>query len=117
VGQMSGETHQLVIPRSTILIENPAAIVDVYVDKHGTRTVAEAFLDFLFSSAAQEIYARHGLRSPDPQVAQATADLYPPVEDLFTIEYYGGWSQATPKMFADDGIYSLTVAKVQGLAP
>jgi len=117
VGQMSGETHELVIPRSTILIENPAAIVDVSVDKHGTREVAQAFLDFLFSHEAQEIFARHGLRSPDPEVAQATADLYPPVEDLFTIEYYGGWSQATPSMFADDGIYSLTVAKVQGLAP
>jgi sulfate/thiosulfate transport system substrate-binding protein len=117
VGQMSGEKLELVIPRSTILIENPAAIVDVSVDKHGTRAVAEAFLDFLFSHEAQEIFARHGLRSPDPEVAQATADLYPPVEDLFTIEYYGGWSQATPKMFADDGIFSLTVEKVQGLAP
>jgi sulfate/thiosulfate-binding protein len=117
VGQMSGETHERIIPRSTILIENPAAVVDAYVDKHGTRAVAEAFLDFLFSREAQEIYARHGLRSPDPQVAQATADLYPPVEDLFTIEYFGGWGEATPKIFADDGIYSLTVAKVQGLAP
>ena len=115
VGQMSGETHELVIPRSTLLIENPAAVVDVYVDKHGTRAVAEAFLDFLFSQEAQEIYAQHGLRSPDPQVAQATADLYPPVQDLFTIEYFGGWAQATPKFFADDGIYSLTVAQVQGL--
>ena len=117
VGQMSGETHDLVIPRSTILIENPAATVDIYVDKHGTREVAEAFLDFLFSHEAQEIFARHGLRSPDPDVAQTTAALYPPVEDLFTIDYYGGWSEATPKMFADDGIYSLTVEKVQGLAP
>lgn len=115
VGQISGETHELVIPRSTLLIENPAAIVDAYVDKHGTRGVAEAFLDFLFSREAQEIYAKHGLRSPDPQVAEATADLYPPVEDLFTIEYFGGWSQAIPKFFSDDGIYSLTVAQVQGL--
>jgi sulfate/thiosulfate-binding protein len=117
VGQMSGETHELVIPRSTLLIQNPAAVVDAYVDKHGTREVAEAFLDFLFSKEAQEIYAQHGLRSPDPEVAQATIDLYPPVEDLFTIEYFGGWSQATPRFFADDGIYTLTVAKVQGLAP
>ncbi len=49
VGQMSGEPHELVLPRSTILIENPAAIVDVYVDKHGTRAASEAFLDFLFT--------------------------------------------------------------------
>ena len=115
VGQISGETHELIIPRSTLLIENPAAVVDVYVDKHGTRAVAEAFLEFLFSQEAQEIYAQHGLRSPDPLVAEATADLYPPVQDLFTIEYFGGWAQATPKFFADDGIFSLTVARVQGL--
>jgi sulfate/thiosulfate transport system substrate-binding protein len=117
VGQMSGETHELVIPRSTLLIENPAAVVDVYVDKHGTRAAAEAFLDFLFSQGAQEVFAQHGLRSPDPVVAEATKESYPPVEDLFTIEYYGGWAEATPKMFADDGIYTLTVGKVQGLTP
>jgi sulfate/thiosulfate transport system substrate-binding protein len=117
VGQMSGETHELVIPRSTILIENPAALVDVYVDKHGTRAVAEGFLDFLFSQEAQQVFAKHGLRSLDPQVAQATAEMYPPVEDMFTIEYFGGWEQATPKVFDDDGVYTLTVAKVQGLAP
>jgi sulfate/thiosulfate transport system substrate-binding protein len=91
--------------------------VDVYVDKHGTRAAAEAFLDFLFTQAAQEVFARHGLRSPNPVVAQATAQSYPPVEDLFTIESYGGWAEATPKMFGDNGIYTLTVAKVQGLAP
>jgi sulfate/thiosulfate transport system substrate-binding protein len=117
VGQMSGETHELVIPRSTILIENPAAVVDVYVDKHGTRVAAESFLDFLFTKEAQEVFAHHGLRSPDPVVAEATRQSYPPVEDLFTIEYFGGWSEATPMMFADDGVYSSTVAKVQGLAP
>lgn len=117
VGQMSGETHELVIPRSTILIENPAAVVDIYVDKHGTRAAAEAFLDFLFTKEAQEVFARHGLRSLDSEVAQATAEMYPPVEDLFTIEFFGGWEEATPEMFADNGIYSLTAARVQGLAP
>jgi sulfate/thiosulfate transport system substrate-binding protein len=117
VGQISGETHELVIPRSTILIENPAAMVDVYVDKHGTRAVAEGFLDFLFTQEAQQVFAQHGLRSLDPQVAQATAEMYPPVEDLFSIEYFGGWDQAIPKVFADNGVYTQTVTKVQGLAP
>jgi sulfate transport system substrate-binding protein len=115
VGQQSGQAYELVIPRSTILIENPVAVVDAYADKHGTRAAAEAFVEFLFTRQAQEIFARHGLRSPDPEVAAATADTYPQIEDLFTIEYFGGWKEATPAFFADDGIYSLTVANVQGI--
>lgn len=113
VGQKAGQTYELVIPRSTILIENPVAVIDAYVDKHGTREVAEAFVEFLFSRPAQEIFAQYGLRSVDPQVAQATSSQYPPVEDQFTIEYFGGWDQATPEFFGDEGIYNQVIGKVQ----
>lgn len=115
VGQQSGEKYELVIPRSTILIENPVAMVDVYVDKHGTRQIAEAFVDFLFSREAQEVFARYGLRSVDPEVLKATASQYPQVQDLFTIDYFGGWEQATPLFFGENGIYYQVVAKVQRL--
>jgi sulfate transport system substrate-binding protein len=114
VGQQAGQDYELVLPRSTILIENPAAVVDAYADKHGTREAAEAFVAFLVTREAQEIFARHGLRSLDPEVAQATASEYPPVEDLFTIEHFGGWAEATPRFFADTGIYSQAIAAVQG---
>lgn len=106
VAQLQGEDYDLVIPRSTILIENPLAVIDAHVDKHGTRAVAEAFVQFLLSKPAQEIFAQYGLRSVDPEVAQATAAQYPPVEDLFTIEYFGGWDAATPAIFGDDGVFS-----------
>ncbi|MCZ7552627.1 MAG: sulfate ABC transporter substrate-binding protein [Anaerolineales bacterium] len=115
VGQMSGETYDFVIPRSTILIENPVAVVDVYVNKHGTREAAEAFVEFLFTRTAQEIFAKYGLRSVDPEVLKATADKYPAVEDLFSIDYFGGWEAATPLMFGEQGIYTTTVAKIQRL--
>ena len=115
VGQQAGQAYDLVIPRSTILIENPIAVVDVYADKHGTREAAEAFVDFLFSKQAQEIFAKHGLRSVDPEVAQATSASYPAVEDLFTIADFGGWDQATPKYFGDQGIYTQAVGQIQGL--
>jgi sulfate transport system substrate-binding protein len=115
VGQMSGQDYDLVIPRSTILIENPLAIVDTYVDKHGTREVAEAFVQFLFRREAQEIFAKYGLRSVDSDVAKATSDQYPAVEDLFTIDYFGGWEEATPTMFGEQGIFTTTVAKIQRL--
>jgi sulfate transport system substrate-binding protein len=85
------------------------------VDKHGTRAAAEAFVEFLFTREAQEVFAKYGLRSVDPEVAQATADRYPQVEDLFTTEYFGGWEKIAPDFFGDQGIYTLTVAKVQRL--
>jgi sulfate/thiosulfate transport system substrate-binding protein len=113
VGLLTGDYYELVIPRSTILIENPIALVDVYVNRHGNREVVEAFLEFLFSREAQEVFARYGLRSPDSQVAQATADKYPAVEDLFTVEYFGGWNTVIPMMFADDGVYTQTLNRAQ----
>ena len=115
VGQQSGLNYQLVLPSSTIRIDNPVAVVDTYVDKHGTREVAEAFVDFLFTKEAQEIFAKHGLRSPDPEVAQATSATYPPVADLFTIDEFGGWKDATPTFFGDDGIFYKIFAQVQGI--
>src|SRR5919106_3974712 len=82
VGQQAGVNYELVLPSSTIRIDNPVAVVDTYVDKHGTREVAQAFVDFLFTKQAQEIFAKYGLRSPDPEVAEATASQFPSIEDL-----------------------------------
>jgi sulfate transport system substrate-binding protein len=113
VGQKGGQDYDYVIPRSTILIENPVAVIDANTVKHGTQEVAAAFVDFLFSHEAQEIFAEFGLRSVDPDVAQATADRFPPVEDLFTIAEFGGWSEATPAFFGEAGIFTRAIANVQ----
>jgi sulfate/thiosulfate transport system substrate-binding protein len=113
VAQQAGEKMDLVIPASTILIENPVALVDSYVDKHGNRKPVEAFIDFLFTPEAQKIFAETGLRSLDETVAKETASQYPPVQDLFTIKEFGGWSEVTPKFFGDTGIYSVAISEVQ----
>ncbi|MBP7691866.1 MAG: sulfate ABC transporter substrate-binding protein [Anaerolineales bacterium] len=113
VGRQAGQTYELVLPRSTILIENPAAVIDASVDRHGTRAAAEAFVQFLFTPEAQAVFARHGLRAIDAGVAQATAAQYPPVADLFTIEFFGGWSQATPQYFGEAGLYTQAIAQAQ----
>jgi sulfate transport system substrate-binding protein len=115
VGQQAGINYELVLPSSTIQIDNPVAVVDTYVDQHGTREAAEAFVDFLFTKEAQEIFARHGLRSPDPEVAEATAAQYPPIEDIFTIDEFGGWEEATPAFFGDNGIFYEVFAQVQSV--
>ena len=113
VGRAKGLDYDLVIPRSTILIENPAAVVDGYADKRGTRAVADAFVEFLLTKEAQQIFAQHGLRSVDPEVAAATARQYPKVEDLFTIAHFGGWAHATPQYFSGSGVFSRAIGEVQ----
>lgn len=113
IGQQGGQDYEMVIPRSTILIENPIAVVDAYADKHGSREAAQAFVDFLLTKEAQEIFAQHGLRSVNAEVAESTSVQYPPVADLFTIEEFGGWAEATPKFFGDDGIATQAILEAQ----
>ena len=113
VGQQKGQDYEMIIPRSTILIENPVAVVDASVDKHGTRKAAEAFVAFLFTPEAQRVFADFGLRSVDPGVAAETAGRYPAVEDLFHVSDFGGWKQVTGQFFGDEGVYSKAIAQVQ----
>jgi sulfate transport system substrate-binding protein len=113
VGRQQGQQYELVIPASTILIENPVAVVDAYADRHGTREAAQGFVDFLFTPEAQQVFARYGLRSVDPGVAKDTAAQYAAVPDLFTIEYFGGWSAATPKYFGDEGLFTKALLDAQ----
>lgn len=99
VARQSGKAMDYVIPRSTILIENPVAVVDTYADKHGNRDVAEAFVAFLTTPEVQRMYARYGLRAVDEAVAAETAAQYPRVTDLFTIRDLGGWPRLTAALF------------------
>jgi len=113
VGHQHGQDYELVIPQSTILIENPLAIVDTYVDKHGSRKPVEAFVNFLYTAEAQQIFAEFGLRSIDPAVAKATAAQFPTVTDLWKIDFFGGWKSATPDFFGESGVFTKAVAEVQ----
>ena len=113
VGQGTGQTYERVIPTSTILIENPIAIVDASVEKHGTREAAEAFVEFLYSEQAQEIYAQHGLRVVNEGVAGDYEGQYPEVEDLFTVNTFGGWDQIMGEIFGEEGIYTRVILEVQ----
>ncbi len=114
LGQQRGQDYEVIIPSSTIKIQTPVAVVDVVSDKHGTTEVADAFVKFLFTKDAQQIFAEYGYRSEDPDVAAATAGQFPAVTDLFTIDdVFGGWKEAKTKYFSDTGIYVQAISEAQ----
>jgi sulfate/thiosulfate-binding protein len=95
----------IVYPPVSILAEPPVALVDKVVDRRGTRAVAQAYLETLYTPEAQELAARHFYRPSDPQVAARHASRFPTLE-LFTIdEVFGGWERAQREHFADGGIF------------
>jgi sulfate transport system substrate-binding protein len=95
----------IVYPPTSILAEPPVALIDKVVDKHGTRAVAQAYLEFLYTPQAQEIAARNHYRPTDPQVAARHAAQFPKLA-LFTIdEAFGGWEKAQKAHFADGGVF------------
>jgi sulfate/thiosulfate transport system substrate-binding protein len=101
LAQQKGEKAEFVVPDVNISIDNPIAVVDANVDKHGNREVAEAFVKYLFTSEAQAEFAKLGFRPSDP--TQSTK--YSAVQQLSTIKDFGGWSAAQTKFFADGAIF------------
>jgi sulfate/thiosulfate-binding protein len=96
---------EIVVPSVSILAEPPVALVDKNVDKHGTRKVAQAYLEFLYTPEAQEIAAKHFFRPRAQAVAARYQAQFPRIA-LFTIdEVFGGWTQAQKKHFDDGGIF------------
>jgi sulfate/thiosulfate transport system substrate-binding protein len=114
VGRQAGQTYDYVVPRSTILIENPVALVDKYVDQHGVRQVAEAFVNFLWEKEAQRAYAKYGLRPLDPEVAAEVQGQYPAVQDLWRIDFLGGWSKVSKDIYGENGIYTQVFQELHG---
>ena len=103
--QMGKDTFDIVVPSVSILAEPPVAVVDRNVDKHGTRTVAEAYVQFLYSPEGQAIEAKSFYRPRLPAIAAPFAAQFPKI-DTFTInEVFGGWRQAQAKFFADGAIF------------
>ncbi len=112
VNELGKDKFEVIVPSLSILAEPPVTVVDKVVDKKGTRTVAEAYLKHLYTTAGQELAARHYYRPIDKQVAEKYAKLFPQVKLITVDEIFGGWHAAQNKHFADGGsfdqIYSPT---------
>jgi len=114
VGRQSGQNYDYVVPHSTILIENPVALIDKNVDKHSVREVAEAFVTFLWTQDAQRGYAKYGLRPVVPTAVAAEAlAQFPPVQDLWKIDYLGGWKKVADEIYGPQGVYSKATEELQ----
>lgn len=95
---------EIVVPPLSILAEPPVAVIDKVVLRRGTRDLATAYLQYLYSREGQEIVARNFYRPTDPDVAAKYGAQFPTLE-LVTIAEFGGWSQAQARHFADGGVF------------
>ncbi|ENQ3105608.1 sulfate ABC transporter substrate-binding protein [Bacillus cereus] len=103
--ELGKDKFEIVTPSISILAEPPVSVVDKVVDKKGTRKVAEAYLEYLYTEKGQEIAAKNFYRPRDQKVAEKYASQFPKVQ-LFTVdEVFGGWKKAQETHFNDGGIF------------
>ena len=109
--ELGPDKFEIVAPSLSILAEPPVTIVDKVVDKRGTRAVAQAYLDHLYSAEGQDLAGKHHYRPTDPAAAAKYAKQFPKV-NLFTIdEVFGGWAKAQKTHFADGGTFDKVYTK------
>ena len=107
----ASDKFELVVPSVSILAEPPVAVVDKNVDANGTRSVAEAYVKFLYTPEAQEIIAKNFYRPRSADVAKKYEAKFPKVA-LFTVdEVFGGWAKAQKTHFEDGGTFDQIQAK------
>ena len=104
VRELGADQLEMVVPSVSILAEPPVAVVDKVALRRGTREVAMAYLNYLYSKEGQEIVARHFYRPRDPEVAARYARNFPPLK-LATIADFGGWGEAQSTHFKDGGVF------------
>jgi len=102
--QLGADKYDAVIPSVSFLSEFPVAIVDKVVDARGSRDLAKAYLDFLFTPEGQEVAAANFHRVHDETVAAAHADTFPEVRLVTVEEAFGGWEKVAAEHFADGGL-------------
>jgi sulfate/thiosulfate-binding protein len=103
--ELGPDKVEIVEPSMSILAEPPVAVVDKVVDKKGTRTVAEAYLKYLYTPEGQEIAAKNYYRPRMESVAKKYASTFPKLKLVTVDDVFGGWQKAQKQFFADGGIF------------
>ncbi len=104
--ELGPDKFEIVVPRQSILAEPSVALVDRNVDRHGTREVAQAYLQYLYSPEGQRIAARHYYRPRNPEYAdRADVARFPQVQLVTIRQAFGSWEKAQSEHFADGGIF------------
>jgi sulfate/thiosulfate-binding protein len=107
IKEFGADRFDIVYPPVSILAEPPVALLDKVVDKRGTRAVAQAYLEYLYSPEGQEIAAHNFYRPVDARVRARYARQFPEIA-LFTVDdTFGGWAKAQKTHFADGGVFDL----------
>ncbi len=105
IRQLGADKLEIVYPSVSIRAEPPVAVIDRNVDRKGTRVVAEAYLQFLYTPRAQDLMARNFFRPTDPAIAERHATRFPFLSMATIDEDFGGWQGAHAKHFADGAIF------------
>ncbi|MBE8968816.1 sulfate ABC transporter substrate-binding protein [Nostocales cyanobacterium LEGE 12452] len=111
VSDKNGEKLPYILPDINISIDNPVAVVDKNVDKHGTRSVAEAFIKFLYTPDSQREFAKLGFRPVNLAIAKETEGNFPRIKSIFKAEDLGRWDQIQAKFFDEGTILDKIRAK------
>ena len=113
IKELGPEKVEIVVPSQSVLAEPPVALVDKVVDKKGTRKVAQAYLEYLYSPEGQEIAARNYYRPRLQEVAKKHAATFPKIKLVTIDEVFGGWQNAQKTHFSDGGIFDQIYAPNQ----
>ena len=100
-----GDNFEIVAPSLSILAEPPVAVVDKNVERKGTRELATAYLNYLYSEEGQRIAAKHFYRPRNEKVAAEFAAQFPALKLVTIDQDFGGWKTAQPKFFNDGGVF------------
>ncbi len=103
--QQKPDQFEIITPKVSILAEPPVAVVDKIVDRKGTREVATAYLEYLYTPEGQDIVAKHFYRPTDPTVKAKYADKFPALELVTIDDTFGGWANAQKVHFENGGIF------------
>jgi sulfate/thiosulfate-binding protein len=103
--ELGADKFEIVYPSISMLAQPSVAVVDGNVDRHGTRELAEAYLEFLYTPEAQTLAAQHRYRPALPvTVDPAKLERFPDLE-LVNISHFGGWETAQPEHFGEGGVF------------